>query len=69
MSARRILTVGDLAFQFVMFTRQDGSAQAVIGKPGKEPTIFEISAPPEGQFLKVTRLTGGTVEVVYDDVE
>jgi hypothetical protein len=77
MSARRVLTVADPSCQVVIFMRADGSAEALVVKPAKDPikgfvvgtllTRVEIAKPPEGFSIVVARLPDGSAEVVYSD--
>ena len=69
MNSRRILTIADPNCQIVVFTRIDGTAQAVITKGDEDgsPTTIEIAKPPKGQRRVVARLPDGSVEVYNDD--
>ncbi len=69
MDTRRVLTVADPNCQIVVFTRPDGTAQAIITKSedGERPTTIEIAKPPKGQRRVVARLPDGSVEVYNDD--
>jgi hypothetical protein len=63
----RILTIADPAVQFVLFMRNDGSAEAVLTHPDRptKPTRHEIPPAPAGQRIVMTRYPTGEVEVMY----
>lgn len=65
--ARRIISVTNPGHDVLLFMHKDGSAHAVISKPGDDlPTTVLIAPPEAGRCIAVQR-QGTTFEVVYKD--
>jgi hypothetical protein len=67
MSAKRIVTVTDPGCEVVVFSKPDGSAEAVVTHPLTPPTTIQIEKAPKGQRIVTTRFGDGTVEITYQD--
>lgn len=65
--ARRIISVANPGHDVLLFMHKDGSAHAIISKPGDDlPTTVLIAPPEMGRCIAVER-QGSTFDVVYKD--
>lgn len=62
----RIISVTEPGYDVVLFFNEDGGAEAVITRPGLQPTGVNIAPPGPGRRIVVERI-GSKFEIVYKD--
>lgn len=67
MKGTRIISVTEPGYEVALFLNGDGSAEAVISRPGDKPISVSIAAPDQGRRIVVER-RGDTFEVLYRDI-